>query len=142
MDDFRLVFAYYSPMGGERGSTTRMRESGRICRSCKVTLDSPPARARERYCDRCGTKRSSRRVYLRFFAYKDAWTVQFSKVTLDRALDLVRTFRDEQAIRNLIDRTPTKIDSAAKNALEYAFEKGRGGIHLDLTAAQYESPQR
>lgn len=54
VDDFLSSFAYYSPMGGERSSTTRMRESGRICCSCKVTLDSPPANHGERYCKRYG----------------------------------------------------------------------------------------
>ena len=48
-------------MGGERASTTRMRESGKICCSCKVLLEPPPAR--ERYCPKCQPRH---RVYMHY----------------------------------------------------------------------------
>jgi len=33
---FRSSFAYYSPMGGERQSTTRRRPAGEICCARKI----------------------------------------------------------------------------------------------------------
>ncbi len=60
-----MTFVSSSPtlflMGGERASTTRMRESRRICCSCKVLLEPPPAR--ERYCAKC---KPTHRVYMHF----------------------------------------------------------------------------
>jgi hypothetical protein len=40
-------------------------------------------------------------------------------------------------LRELIARTPTRFDLAEKQALEHAFEGGRGGVDLELTREQY-----
>ncbi|MGI4831130.1 MAG: hypothetical protein ACRYFU_23515 [Janthinobacterium lividum] len=37
----------------------------------------------------------------------------------------------------MVARTPTKLMQEDKQALEYALSKGRGGLYLNLTAAQY-----
>jgi hypothetical protein len=58
-------------------------------------------------------------------------------VSLDGAIGRIRKFPDEQSIRDLIDRTLTKLDSAARNSLDYALSNGRGGLYLDLTEEQY-----
>ena len=41
MDDTRQVFAYSSPVGGERASTTRRRLAGKICCRCGISLTWP-----------------------------------------------------------------------------------------------------
>src|ERR1039457_5684346 len=70
-----ITFAYYSPMGGERASTTRMRLSGQICCACKVSLPPEPnQRPGERYCTRCAPRH---RVLMQFMLAKDGWTVSF-----------------------------------------------------------------
>jgi hypothetical protein len=47
---FHISFAYYSPIGGERASTTRMRLAGKICCACRNPLDPDPAHpSGERY---------------------------------------------------------------------------------------------
>jgi hypothetical protein len=68
-----------------------------------------------------------------------AWTVQCSEVTLDGAIGRIRRFPVEDSVRDLIARTPTKLEGAARNSLEYAFSRGRGGLHLTLTPEQYAS---
>src|SRR5438270_6801146 len=46
--------AYYSPMGGERGSTARQRISGKICCMCSNSLPADPNQGRgERLCAKC-----------------------------------------------------------------------------------------
>ncbi len=52
-ETFHTTFAYYSPMGGERGTTARMRLAGKICCNCKVPVDLGPWSGGERYCGRC-----------------------------------------------------------------------------------------
>ncbi len=57
---FHSIFAYHSPMGTERASTTRQRETGVICCRCHAIL--PPV-YRERYCKACEPRH---RVYMHF----------------------------------------------------------------------------
>jgi hypothetical protein len=65
------------------------------------------------------------RVYLSFFVRgAGEWVVQFSPPSLD-----------------LIDRTPTRFDLAERNAHDYAFRTGRGGIWLQLTPEQFRAIQ-
>jgi hypothetical protein len=45
-DAIHNTFAYYSPMGGERGSTARQRMSGKICCMCSNSLPPDPS-----HCD-------------------------------------------------------------------------------------------
>jgi hypothetical protein len=87
---------------------------------------------------------NTHRVYLNFFLRQSGtsggeWVVQFSPPSLDRALGPIRVWQSSDVIRELIRRTPTKMDLAANQALELAFQMGRGAIFLDLLPEQYAS---
>jgi hypothetical protein len=128
-------------MGGERGSTARMRLAGKICCMCKVFLPDYGWQGGERYCNKC-LPRGTYRVYMSFFvrgsqANGNEWVVQFSPPSLDRAIGPLRVWKSSDVIQELIRRTPTKLDLAAHQALDIAFETGRGGIFLNLTPEQY-----
>jgi hypothetical protein len=83
------------------------------------------------------------RVHLGFFCVGSeagaVWVVQFSPPSLDRAIGPIRQWPSADAIRELIARTPTKMDSEAKQILEFAIAKGRGAMFLDVTPEQYAS---
>lgn len=99
MDHFRLMFAYALSIGGERASTTRMREVGQICCACKVLLKHPPAR--ERYCDKCAPKR---RVYMLFMKGKDGWDCHFLEEDLKTSLRRTLMFQDPRKIEEMAQR--------------------------------------
>ena len=125
-------------MGGERASTTRMRQSGRICCSCRVPLASPPANSRERFCDRCEAARRPRhKVYLHFMANGAGWYCQFLEADLKTPLRRTLTFFDEEKIWELAKRGGAKMMLEDKHALEVALRMGRGSIWLFLTEEQY-----
>jgi hypothetical protein len=67
------------------------------------------------------------------------WAVQFSPATVSRSIGPLRIWDSADVIRELVARTPTKMDSASKQAFELALTNGRGGIFLDLTPEQYAS---
>ena len=139
---FHKVFAFYSStlvyMGGERASKTRQRLLGKICCLCGQFLDSPPwpilGYSGERICDKC--RPVTRRVYMSFFQ-RQGWTVQFIEDDCKTLIGRIRKFPDETSIRALIDRTQTKLNTEDRQALDYAFSNGRGGLYLTLTAEQY-----
>lgn len=107
-----------------------------MCTSCHSMPDAPAWPA-PRQCSRCEAGRPNlQRVYLGFqLSY--GWHVHFLEPGLKKTAARGRTFADAEKIRELIRRTPTKMDAAAWQALEYAFEKGRGGLYLTLTEEQY-----
>jgi hypothetical protein len=130
--DIRFLFDYTRDMGGERESTTRQRMAGKICALCSLPLDPGPWHGGERVCDRC----TKRRVYMSFFA-RQGWVCGFLEEDCKTPVGRGRVFATEDKIRELIARTPTRMDQAAKEALEYAFKLGRGGVWLELTGEQY-----
>lgn len=131
---------YIRLMGGERSSTTRQREAGKICCKCHSLLH-PPHPGRERYCDRCGP---TRRVFMTFFArggpgiHDETWVVSFLEADLRTPIGRIRKFGSADKLRELIARTPTRFDLAGKQALEVAFSGGRGGVYLELSQDQYQ----
>jgi hypothetical protein len=128
-------------MGGERASTTRQRISGEICCWCKTPFDNAPWQGGERACDRCKaqmTANKPRRVYLQFYK-REEWTVQLMTEDLRGSLGRLRGFATHDKLLEMISRTPTRLDLAAKNSLENAIKNGRGGLFLDITAEQYEA---
>ena len=142
-------------MGGERASTVRQRECGKICAICHIPLDAPPwgsskprgYGAGERVCDRCrGTaapqpSQPTRRVYFSFFQ-SNGWVIKFSPPSLDRVIGRCRKIATADAIRAMILRTPTQMDLASRQALEAALQNGRGGLFLELTPEQYRKIMR
>jgi hypothetical protein len=134
VDDIRSVFAYYSPMGGERASTTRMRESGRICCSCKVPLESPPAKHGERYCDRCEPRR---KVYMHFMLATDGWRVTFLEDDLKTPLPRKMIFQDSIKVIEMALRGGAGKVLADRQAIEHGISLGRGSAWLSLTSEQY-----
>ena len=139
LQNIRLIFAYTLRMGGERASRTRQRLSGKICCLCGRFLDNPPwpmlGYTGERVCDKC--RPVTRRVYVSFLKRR-GWTVQFLEDNLKTTIGKIRTFPDHTSIRALIDRTPTKLNTEDRQALDYALSNGRGGLYLMLTAEQYQ----
>jgi len=75
-------------------------------------------------------------VYFSFFQ-RDGWVIQFSPPSADGPLGRSRTLATADATREMILRTPTPVDLAARQALDAAFERGRGGLFLELTPEQY-----
>ena len=131
---FHSVFAYYSPMGGERQSTTRMRLAGQICCACKVRLQPEPnQKPRERYCDRCAPRR---RVYMSFMLNR-GWSCQFLEADLKTPLPRKLTFSSPDKILQLAEHAGALKDLAARQAIEHGIEIGRGGVYLMLTPEQF-----
>ena len=126
----------YSPsirlMGGERGSTTRLRLSGAICCACKVGLP-PPHSGRESYCSRC---RPTHRVYMRFERRTD-WHVTFTDEGQGRQLPRTLTIRDPAKVIELAQRGGCATNLEGRQALELGIANGRGGVTLKLTPDQY-----
>jgi len=127
-------FAYYSPMSGERQSTTRMRLVGQICCACKVRLPREPnQKSGERYCDRCVPRR---KVYMSFML-NQSWHCQFLEPDLKTPLPRRLTFATSDKILQLAEHAGALKDLAARQAIEHGIEKGRGGVYLMLTPEQY-----
>jgi hypothetical protein len=133
---FHSIFAYYSPMGSERASTTRQRIAGRICAICSNPIDLGMWPSGERRCDRCA---GTHRVYVTFTLRGDAWVCSFVETDLKTPIGRVRQFGSAHKLRELIARTPTRFDLAGKQALEHAIQGGRGGLYLHLTDEQYKA---
>jgi hypothetical protein len=132
-------FAYYSPMGGERASTTRMRLSGRICCACKIPLAPDPKHLQgERCCARCASKRTppTHRVYMSFMK-SHGWYCQFLEEDLKTPLPRKLTFVSSEKIMDLAERAGALRNLECRQALERGIEVGRGGLFLTLTEDQY-----
>lgn len=71
------------------------------------------------------------------FFERGGWVVQFLELDAKTSIGRIRTFGSADKLRELIARTPTRLDLAAKQALEHAIQGGRGGVYLDLTSEQY-----
>ncbi len=126
------MFAYYSPMGGDQSSTTRQREAGKICCSCKSWLPTPHVLG-ERYCTRC--KPPLRPIYVAF-EQKKGWEV----IVYDRASQQrIRTlqFQDEGKLLEMVRRGGGLANLEAKQSIERAISDGKGGVFLRLTPEQF-----
>ena len=76
------------------------------------------------------------KVYMSFFL-RDGWNVQFLEADARTPLPRKLTFKDPEKIRELARRGEAWGDSESRQMLENAIEKGRGGMYLRLTPAQY-----
>ena len=128
---FHTCFAYYSLMGGERASTTRMRLSGQICCVCKTLLHPEPnQRPGERHCKRCAPRH---RVYMHFILAKGCWSVTFLEEDLKTSLPRRFVFQNDVKILDLARRGGAEFNLAELQAIEHGISMGRGAVWLSLT---------
>jgi len=85
--------------------------------------------------------RPSHRVYMTFFSRR-GWQVQFVEADLKTPLPRTFTFAHADKIRELACRGEALGTLEAKQTLEEAIEKGRGGTYLRLTGEQYAKLKR
>lgn len=71
-----------------------------------------------------------------------SWACSFVEADAKTPVGRIRQFGTADKLRELVARTPTRFDLAGKQALEHAIQGGRGGLYLDLTAAQYVALKR
>ena len=120
-------------MGGERASTTRQREKGKICWKCHGTIP-PPYPCRERLCAPCGGPVKD--VYARFWREGQRWRVALSDMRGEsRMRDL--TVASPDKLEELARRGGAMKDLAAKQAIETGIRNGAGGFQMSLTDEQF-----
>ena len=76
-------------------------------------------------------------MYVNFFLRGGYWFCSFLQPDLKTPVCRGRSFASAEKVRELIAKTPTRMMSEDKQALEFALEAGRGGIWLDVTTEQY-----
>lgn len=104
-----------------------------MCSSCMSLIALGDWPGGERQCSRCARPKS---VWLRFKYEHGDWYVEF----LDPNWMMVgrkRRFDHADTIRDMISRTPTRLDLAARQALDSALQNGEGGVKLEQTGEQY-----
>src|SRR5215471_12964845 len=119
-------------MGGERASTIRMREAGKICAICCASLP-PPHTSGEKRCAKCAGRH---RIYMYFFK-REGWYCQFLEDDRKTPLPKKLNFKEPEKIVELAERGGTALDLEARQAIDHAIEIGRGAIWLELTDEQY-----
>lgn len=133
---FPHIFAYYSPMGGEPASTSRMRLIGKVCCVCRVSLKPDPTHPnQERYCDRCAPRR---RVYMSFFS-RSGWYCQFLEEDLKTPLPRKLNFATADKILELAEHSGALKDLACRQAIEHGISVGREAFDLcdKMSGANY-----
>jgi hypothetical protein len=135
VDAFRFSFADIKRMGGERGSTTRMRLSGKICCLCRANID-PPYPNKERACSQCAAGRATRKVYMRFEKCH-GWRVSFRDPNDESRSFRDFTFADASKIEELVARTGTRMLLEDRQSLETGLRSGGGVTTLVLTQEQF-----
>jgi hypothetical protein len=131
-------------MGGERSSTSRQRQEGKICAMCRRPLDYNiwDANPGERLCNKCIAERAAPTqtlisVYMSFFL-QGAWYCQFLDEDLKTSLPRKLTFADPTKVIELIKRGDGYKSLEQQQAVEHAIANGRGGVYLKLSQGQYE----
>jgi hypothetical protein len=104
-----------------------------------LCLQSRPAagpnhRGGERYCDRCSPRRH--KAYMHFML-NQGWLCQFLEPDLRTPLPRQLTFQDPAKIVAMAEGGGALKDLAARQALDYALQMGRGSMWLMLTPEQY-----
>ncbi len=124
-------------MGSERASTTRQREAGKICCSCRRQLPYQPTS--ERMCDRCSGKKH--RVYMHFMLV-DGWFCQFLEEDLKTPLPRKARLNDSAKIIEMAEKGGAAMRLEDRQALDYGISLGRGSVWLNLTPEQYQKLKR
>ena len=130
-------FAYYSPMEGERASTTRQRERGKVCCICSVPIDGPVwANQGERRCSKCELR--PHRVHMHFMHFRDGWHVSLALLPDQKPLRRKLTFASEKKLYELARRA--QASDEVLDDLKRCIEAwGRGTVKLELTEAQLQA---
>ena len=131
-------------MGGERASTARQRQEGKICCECRIPLAIDPDREQgERLCPRCTEKRiPKRKIFMSYALVKGIWHCQFLEADLKTSLPRKFSFASDEKLIELAKRGGALRDLADKQALERGMSTGRGSLNLHLTSEQYETLKR
>jgi hypothetical protein len=73
------------------------------------------------------------------FILREAWHIQFLEADLKTSLPCKLTFADPGKIIEMAERGGALKDLAARQAIDYGIELGRGSVFLFLTEEQYLS---
>lgn len=130
----RLFFVYTSAMIVDPASMARLRESGRMCWSCRTLIALGRWQGGERLCDRCARPQ---KVWLRFKYEHTYWYVEFLEPKHWMTVGRKRRFESADPIRDMVARTSTRMDLAARQAFDIALQSGQGQIELELTGEQF-----
>ena len=119
-----------------------MRADGRMCRECSRPLDlgvgAVAWKGGLRSCDRCERPRT---LALRFKVERGIWCVEFLDPRSRFPVAPCRRFQDEEKIRELIRRTPSRFNLADKQALDVGLSRGMGELDIQVTADQLRKLQ-
>ena len=74
-----------------------------------------------------------------YFQLNRGWQCQFLEADLKTPLPRQLTFTDPAKIVEMAQRGGALRDLAARQALDYGIELGRGSVYLSLTEEQYLS---
>ena len=124
-------------MGGERASTTRQRQAGKICFECKLGLPppDPPWTRGLRYCDACQPR--PRRVMLNFDHHVGRYSVHFIEADCKTSVGPETGWimvPNEDALRTFVQRChPEDMEKFEQSLRSW----GRGSNYVNLTEAQY-----
>lgn len=131
-------------MGGERSSTARQRQEGKICAECRIPLDHDPDHGYgERLCPRCTDKRIPKRTIFMYYSLVDGhWQCHFLGADLKTTLPCKLHFSSNEKLREMAKRGRALKDLADGQALEHGIAIGRGSLKLHLTSSQYEALKR
>jgi hypothetical protein len=102
---------------------------------CSAYLDAPPWPG-ERICAKCEILRPQHRVLMNFME-RDGWFVSFLEADCMTSLPRTFTFTDAGKILEMARRGGANMTSASKADIQTGLNRGRGGIWLNLTPAQY-----
>ena len=139
-NSFHNTFAYYSPMGGERGSTARQRISGKICWQCRNLLDPDPNHQGERLCAKCVAARTpKRKVKMHFYEMPMGLDVCF--IENSQQLGKRLHYADPTRIYDLLRAAHCPVEN--HQIVELAIRERRpGSVDLSLTEQQYQKLKR
>src|SRR5271168_4545935 len=106
-------------MGGERASTTRQRQAGKICAICLRGLPSPHIPGEHR-CTSCG---GTHLVYMSFMQ-RQGWYCQFLEKDLKTPLPRKVVLKDAADVLQMAIRGGSRMDTEKRHAFDYAIGMG------------------
>jgi hypothetical protein len=117
-------------MGSEMQSSGGRCGTGAVCSRCRGPIHE------ELYCRSCLPRH---RVYMHFMLLTEGWRVAFLEKDLKTSLPRTLLFKTPDKVLETAERGGADWTLADRQAIEHALASGRGGIWLNLNAAQYLS---